>query len=86
MTIVHKSGNIHKNSDEPFWKALANTPNNLAYVPLEAETQIPIKGININDLGTKFFEEVRESYKKYRNCHILTYLLDKEGKDTALVN
>ncbi|MBW0530184.1 hypothetical protein O181_069899 [Austropuccinia psidii MF-1] len=33
MTIVHKAGNIHKNADGP----LANTTDNPAYVPLEAE-------------------------------------------------
>ncbi|MBW0537930.1 hypothetical protein O181_077645 [Austropuccinia psidii MF-1] len=59
---------------------------NPAYVPLEAKPQIPIEGINITDIGTEFFEEVRESYKKDENCHILTYLLDKDCKDTSLVN
>ncbi|MBW0568496.1 hypothetical protein O181_108211, partial [Austropuccinia psidii MF-1] len=47
MTIVHKSGNIHKNADGLSRWALANTPDNPAYVPLEAEPQIPIEGINI---------------------------------------
>ncbi|MBW0534142.1 hypothetical protein O181_073857 [Austropuccinia psidii MF-1] len=65
---------------------LANTPDNPAYVALEAEPQIPIEGINITDIGTKFFEEVRESYKQDNNCHILTSLLDKDCKDTSLVN
>ncbi|MBW0536634.1 hypothetical protein O181_076349 [Austropuccinia psidii MF-1] len=60
--------------------------NNPAYVPLEAEPQIPIEGINITDIGTEFFEEVRESYKQDKNCHILTSLLDKDCKDTSLVN
>ncbi|MBW0511045.1 hypothetical protein O181_050760 [Austropuccinia psidii MF-1] len=77
MTIVHKAGNIHKNSDGLFRWKLANTPDNLAYVPLEAEPQIPIKGINITDIGTEFFAEVRESHKQDKNCHILTSLLDK---------
>ncbi|MBW0572453.1 hypothetical protein O181_112168 [Austropuccinia psidii MF-1] len=66
--------------------ALANTADNPAYVPLEAEPQIPIEGINITDIGTEFFEDVRESYKKDRNCHILTSLLDEDCKDTSLVN
>ncbi|MBW0460325.1 hypothetical protein O181_000040 [Austropuccinia psidii MF-1] len=39
--------------------SLANTPDNPAYVPLEAEPQMPIEGINITDIGTEFFEEVR---------------------------
>ncbi|MBW0550901.1 hypothetical protein O181_090616 [Austropuccinia psidii MF-1] len=52
MTIVHKAGNIHKNADGLSRRALANTPDNPAYVPLEAEPQIPIEGINITDIGT----------------------------------
>ncbi|MBW0524731.1 hypothetical protein O181_064446 [Austropuccinia psidii MF-1] len=71
MTIVHKAGTIHKNSDGLSRCALANTPDNPAYVPLEAEPQIPTEGININHIVTEFFEEVRESYKQDGNCHIL---------------
>ncbi|MBW0499610.1 hypothetical protein O181_039325 [Austropuccinia psidii MF-1] len=52
MTIVHKEGNIHKNADGLSRWALAHTPDNPAYVPLEAEQQIPIGGINITDIGT----------------------------------
>ncbi|MBW0571362.1 hypothetical protein O181_111077 [Austropuccinia psidii MF-1] len=66
--------------------ALAKTTDNPAYVPLEAEPQIPIEGINITDIGVEFFEEVRESYKQDTNFHILTSLLDKDCKDTSLVN
>ncbi|MBW0540735.1 hypothetical protein O181_080450 [Austropuccinia psidii MF-1] len=86
MTIVHKAGNIHKNADGIISWALANTSDNPAYVPLEAEPQIPIEGINITDIGTEFFEKVRESYEQDKNCHILTSLLDKDCKDTFLVN
>ncbi|MBW0528862.1 hypothetical protein O181_068577 [Austropuccinia psidii MF-1] len=50
MTIVHKAGNIHKNSDGLSRWELANTPDNPAYVPLEGEPQIPIEGINITDI------------------------------------
>ncbi|MBW0589469.1 hypothetical protein O181_129184 [Austropuccinia psidii MF-1] len=50
MTIVHKSGNIHKKADGLSRWALANTPDNQAYVPLEAEPQIPIEGIHITDI------------------------------------
>ncbi|MBW0578934.1 hypothetical protein O181_118649, partial [Austropuccinia psidii MF-1] len=57
MTIVHKAGNINKNADELSRWALANTPDNPAYVLLEAEPQIPIEGINITDIGTEFCEE-----------------------------
>ncbi|MBW0590855.1 hypothetical protein O181_130570 [Austropuccinia psidii MF-1] len=77
MTIVHKAGNIHKNADGLSRWALANTPDNSDYVPLEAEPQIPIEGINITDIATQLFEEVRESYKQDKNCHILTSLLYK---------
>ncbi|MBW0544432.1 hypothetical protein O181_084147 [Austropuccinia psidii MF-1] len=61
MTIVHKAGNIHKNSDGLSRWALPNTPENPAYVPTGGEPQIRIEGINITDVGTQFFEEVEES-------------------------
>ncbi|MBW0590371.1 hypothetical protein O181_130086 [Austropuccinia psidii MF-1] len=83
MTIVHKSGNIHKNADGLSRWALAKPPDHPAYVPLEAEPQIPIEGINITDIGTEFFEEVRGSYKQDKNCHILASLLDEYCKDTS---
>ncbi|MBW0523725.1 hypothetical protein O181_063440 [Austropuccinia psidii MF-1] len=86
MTIVHKAGNIHKNADGLSRWALVNTPDNPAYVPLEAKPQIPIEGITITDIGTEFFEEIREFYKQENNCHILTSLLDKDCKDTSLIN
>ncbi|MBW0516524.1 hypothetical protein O181_056239 [Austropuccinia psidii MF-1] len=78
MTIVHKAVNIHKNADRLSRWVLANTPDNSAYVPLESEPQIPIEGINMTDIGTEFFEAVRESYNQDKNCHILTFLLDKD--------
>ncbi|MBW0550701.1 hypothetical protein O181_090416 [Austropuccinia psidii MF-1] len=86
MTIVHNEGNIHKNSCGLSRWALSNTPDNPAYVPLQAEPPIPIEGINIIDIGTKFFEEVGKSYKQDKNFHILKALLDKVCKDTALIN
>ncbi|MBW0536395.1 hypothetical protein O181_076110 [Austropuccinia psidii MF-1] len=86
MTIVHKSGNINMNSDVLSRWELPNKPDNPAYVPTNAEPQIPIEGISITDVGTEFFEEVRESYKQDNNCHILTDLLDKDCKDAALAN
>ncbi|MBW0465298.1 hypothetical protein O181_005013 [Austropuccinia psidii MF-1] len=85
MTIGHKAGNIHKNADGLSSSALASTPDNPAYVPLEAEQQIPIETINITDIGTESFEEVGESYKQDKNFLILTSLLDKDCKDTSLV-
>ncbi|MBW0521067.1 hypothetical protein O181_060782 [Austropuccinia psidii MF-1] len=86
MTIVHKNGNIHKNADGFSRWELPNTPENTAYVPKGSEPQIPIEGINITDVGTEFFEEVIEGYKKDKNCHILTSLLNKDCKDAALAN
>ncbi|MBW0498192.1 hypothetical protein O181_037907 [Austropuccinia psidii MF-1] len=86
MTIVLKARNIDKNSAGFSRWALPNTPENPAYVPTSAETQIPIEGIKITDVGTEFFEEVRESYKQDKNCHILTALLDKDFKDASLAN
>ncbi|MBW0490545.1 hypothetical protein O181_030260 [Austropuccinia psidii MF-1] len=69
---------IHKNADGFSRWELANTPDNPAYVPLEEEAEIPIEGLNITDIETEFFEEVREYYKKDNNLHILTSLLDKD--------
>ncbi|MBW0538182.1 hypothetical protein O181_077897 [Austropuccinia psidii MF-1] len=60
MIIVHKAGNIQTNADELSMWALANTSDKPAYVPLEAGPQIPMDGINITDIRTEFFEEVRE--------------------------
>ncbi|MBW0550217.1 hypothetical protein O181_089932 [Austropuccinia psidii MF-1] len=86
MTLVHKAGNIHKNADVLSRWALPNTSDNPAYFPINAEHEIPIEGINITDVGTEFFEEVRESYKQDTNFHILTALLDKDCKDASLAN
>ncbi|MBW0529320.1 hypothetical protein O181_069035 [Austropuccinia psidii MF-1] len=83
MTIVHKEGKIHKNADGLSRWALANTPDTSSYVPLEAEPQIKIEGVEMSDIGTEVFEEVRKSYKQDKNCHILTSLLDKDCKDTS---
>ncbi|MBW0580640.1 hypothetical protein O181_120355 [Austropuccinia psidii MF-1] len=86
MTIVHKARNIHKNADGLRRWALPNTPDNPAYVPTSAESQITIEGINIKDVGTELFKEVRESYKQDKNFHILIALLHKDCKDGALDN
>ncbi|MBW0519180.1 hypothetical protein O181_058895 [Austropuccinia psidii MF-1] len=65
---------------------LPNTPDEAAYVPENSEPQPPIKEINITDVEREFFQEVRESYKQDKNCHILTSLLSKNWKDTSLTN
>ncbi|MBW0538134.1 hypothetical protein O181_077849 [Austropuccinia psidii MF-1] len=86
ITIVHKRGKIDKNSDGLSRWALANTADNPADVHMETEPQIPIEAIKTTDIGTEFFEEAGESYNKDNNCLILTSLLDKDCKDTSLVN
>ncbi|MBW0494277.1 hypothetical protein O181_033992 [Austropuccinia psidii MF-1] len=86
ITIVYKEGNIHKNADGLSRLALTNTPDSPAYLPLEEDPQIPIEGIKITDIGTEFFQEGRESYKQGNNCDILTSLLDKDCKDTSIIN
>ncbi|MBW0493644.1 hypothetical protein O181_033359 [Austropuccinia psidii MF-1] len=59
MNIVFKAGNIHNNADGLSRWALANTPDYTAYVPWEAEPQIPIEGINITDIGTEFYKDCK---------------------------
>ncbi|MBW0542873.1 hypothetical protein O181_082588 [Austropuccinia psidii MF-1] len=68
MTIAHISGNIHKNADCLSRWALANTPENPAWVPQEEHH---MEGICVTDIGTEFFNQVKESYKMDENCHIL---------------
>ncbi|MBW0516146.1 hypothetical protein O181_055861 [Austropuccinia psidii MF-1] len=77
MRIVHKAGNIQKNTDGLSRGALPNTLDNPACVPENADPQTLIEGINIADVGTELFEEVREIYKQDKICHIFTLLLDK---------
>ncbi|MBW0518891.1 hypothetical protein O181_058606 [Austropuccinia psidii MF-1] len=86
MAIGHKAGKTQSNSYGLSIWALSNTPDNPAYVPENADPQIPIEGTNITDVGTESFEEVRESYKKDENHHILTSLPEKECKFAALDN
>ncbi|MBW0476539.1 hypothetical protein O181_016254 [Austropuccinia psidii MF-1] len=86
VTIVHKAGNIHMNADGLSRWDLPNKGDNPAYIPTSAEPKIPIEGIKIADVGTEFFEEVREGYKQDKIFHILTSLLDKYCKDADLDN
>ncbi|MBW0545901.1 hypothetical protein O181_085616 [Austropuccinia psidii MF-1] len=86
MTIVHKYGNIHKNADELSRWPLPNNIDNPSYVPEEASTQIPIEGITITDLYTTFFEELRNSHTKDKNCSILCQLLTEDCKDRSLTH
>ncbi|MBW0537614.1 hypothetical protein O181_077329 [Austropuccinia psidii MF-1] len=64
--------------------ALHNTLQNPAYVPITAETQIPIEGINITDVETEFFDKAIQSYKQDKNCNIPTALLEKDCKEAVL--
>ncbi|MBW0588698.1 hypothetical protein O181_128413 [Austropuccinia psidii MF-1] len=81
MTIFHKSGNIHENADGLSRWALANTPENPAWVPQEEHY---IEGICVTDIGTELFNQAKESYKIDKNCHILSQLLMKACKDPSI--
>ncbi|MBW0587118.1 hypothetical protein O181_126833 [Austropuccinia psidii MF-1] len=85
-TVVQKDGNIHKNADGLRRWPLPNNIHNPAYVPEEASPQIPIEGISVTDLNTRFFEEVRNSYTQDQNCRILWQLLPKDCKDNSLIH
>ncbi|MBW0516237.1 hypothetical protein O181_055952 [Austropuccinia psidii MF-1] len=76
MTIVHKSGNIHKNADGLRRWALDNTPENAAWV---AQEEKHIEGIFVTEIGPKFLIPVKESYNMEKNFHILFQLLKEEN-------
>ncbi|MBW0580707.1 hypothetical protein O181_120422 [Austropuccinia psidii MF-1] len=78
INIVQKSGNNHKNAYGLSRWALANTPENPAWVPQEEHH---IEGICVTYIGTGFFNQVKESYKMDKNCHIICQLLIKDCKD-----
>ncbi|MBW0534132.1 hypothetical protein O181_073847 [Austropuccinia psidii MF-1] len=81
MTINHNSGNLHKNADCLSRWALANTPENPAWVPQEENH---IEGICVTNISTEFFNQVKESYKIDNNFHILSQLLMKDCKEASL--
>ncbi|MBW0532113.1 hypothetical protein O181_071828 [Austropuccinia psidii MF-1] len=81
ITIVHKSGNIQKNADGLSRLALANTPENPAWVP---QKEHHIEGICVTDIGTEFFNQVKESYIMDKSYHILCQILMKDCKDPSL--
>ncbi|MBW0465850.1 hypothetical protein O181_005565 [Austropuccinia psidii MF-1] len=60
MTIVHKSGNIHKNAYGLSIRYLENTCENPVWVPQEEHN---IECICLTDVGTEFFNQFKESYK-----------------------
>ncbi|MBW0479222.1 hypothetical protein O181_018937 [Austropuccinia psidii MF-1] len=81
MTIAHKYGNIHKNSDGLRRWALAKTPETLAWVPQEDHH---IEGIFTTDISTEFVNQVKESYKMDKNSHFLCQILIKDCKYPSL--
>ncbi|MBW0593794.1 hypothetical protein O181_133509 [Austropuccinia psidii MF-1] len=60
ITIVHKSGNIHKNADGISRCALANTPDNPAWVPQEEHH---IEGLCVTDIGPEFFIQLKKAIR-----------------------
>ncbi|MBW0518164.1 hypothetical protein O181_057879 [Austropuccinia psidii MF-1] len=81
MTIFNKSGNIHKNTDGLRGRALANIPENPAWALKEENHK---EALCFTDIGTEFFNKVKESYKMNRSFHILCQLLKKDFKDPFL--
>ncbi|MBW0469356.1 hypothetical protein O181_009071 [Austropuccinia psidii MF-1] len=80
ITIVNQSGNIYKNADGLNRWPLLNKPENPAWGPQE---EYYIEGICVTDIGTEFFDQVKESYKMEKDGHILCQLLMKDHKDTS---
>ncbi|MBW0467944.1 hypothetical protein O181_007659 [Austropuccinia psidii MF-1] len=80
MTIVHKDGNIQKNSDGLSRWALPNTPDNPDYVPRSAEPQITIEGINITDVGQNALKKLEKAISKIRIVIFLLLFLKKISK------
>ncbi|MBW0461481.1 hypothetical protein O181_001196 [Austropuccinia psidii MF-1] len=80
MNVIHRSGNIHNNTDVLRRWALANTPENPAWVPREENH---IEGICVTEIGTEYFNKVKEIYQMEKNCHILCQILMKYCKDPS---
>ncbi|MBW0477947.1 hypothetical protein O181_017662 [Austropuccinia psidii MF-1] len=57
MTILHKDGNIHKNSDDLSRWALSSTPKIPACVALKENN---IERIFVTEIGTEFFNQGKE--------------------------
>ncbi|MBW0503371.1 hypothetical protein O181_043086 [Austropuccinia psidii MF-1] len=80
MTIVHKAGNINKNSDGLSRWALPHTPDNPAYVPASAETQIPIEEIESQMWEQNSLKKLEKSIRKIRVVILLLLYLTKIAK------
>ncbi|MBW0557402.1 hypothetical protein O181_097117 [Austropuccinia psidii MF-1] len=81
MTIVHESGNIHKNADGISRWALANTTENPSWVQQEEHH---IEGICVTDIGTEFYEIWKEEYDEGR-IHLLDEILYHRTKHTYVI-
>ncbi|MBW0526950.1 hypothetical protein O181_066665 [Austropuccinia psidii MF-1] len=81
ISIVHKYGNIHKDADGIRRWALENTPEKPAWVP---QQEHHIEGVCVTDIGTELSNQVKESYRMDRSCHILCQLLMNDCKDPSL--
>ncbi|MBW0542505.1 hypothetical protein O181_082220 [Austropuccinia psidii MF-1] len=79
IAIQEYRGN--RNADGLGRWALANTPENLAWVPQEEHH---IEGICVTYIGTEFLNLVKKSYRMDKNCHILCQPLMKDCKDPSL--
>ncbi|KAA1079658.1 hypothetical protein PGT21_020011 [Puccinia graminis f. sp. tritici] len=86
MTIIHKEGNLHKNTDGLSRWPLPNNVDNPAYDQENLPSSLPIMGINVTDLNEEFFNDIRDSYKQDKNCWIILQLLGKDFKDKDLSN
>ncbi|MBW0505818.1 hypothetical protein O181_045533 [Austropuccinia psidii MF-1] len=81
MTMVHRYGTINKDVDGLIRWSLANTSDKPALVPQEEHH---IEGICVTDIGTKFLNQVKESYRMHKKCHILCQILMKYCKYPSL--
>ncbi|MBW0509259.1 hypothetical protein O181_048974 [Austropuccinia psidii MF-1] len=86
MTIFHKDRNTHKNADVLSRWPSPNDIDNPSYVPEEASSQIPTKGVSVTDLKNTFIEEVSSSYTQDRNCSILCQSITKDSKYSSLIH
>ncbi|MBW0517984.1 hypothetical protein O181_057699 [Austropuccinia psidii MF-1] len=87
LNIVHKDGNIPKNSDWLNRWPLPNHIENPDFVPEEASPQTPIEVISVSALNITFFEELRNSYTQYdKNYHRTKHTCLMKAVDRSLIN
>ncbi|MBW0532511.1 hypothetical protein O181_072226 [Austropuccinia psidii MF-1] len=66
VTIVHKAGNIHKNTDGLSRWALPNTPYNAAYVPKSAESKFQLKELTSQMWGQNPLRKLEKATSQIR--------------------